>query len=202
MAELAQIWAELLPDLRRGVTGVGVWAALNAVKPIILEDKQVVLGLPYDATELSGHLKLPNTKRLMEIKLGEKLGNDIILRIIDGVSIEDWETAKRRDQEGMRLQELARQRAKAELDSKSTWDTTYEALNRKYGALQNKSLPQNRAKFFSESIDMIVETYAAQDSMDDLAERNYARCLERVSQYTELPSVFIALIVQQRLDKK
>ena len=33
---------------------------------------------------------------------------------------------------------------------------------------------------------------------DDFAERQYARCLERISQYTELPSTLVAVKVLER----
>src|SRR5687767_2310213 len=104
MAELAQVWKEALPEIRQGVTGVGVWAALNAVHPLLLEDNVAILGLSHDDTELAGHLKLPNVRRLIERSLSERLNTPVTARVIDGVTMHDWETAKRRDAEARRLQ--------------------------------------------------------------------------------------------------
>ena len=59
-------------------------------------------------------------------------------------------------------------------------------------------MPQNRAKFFLEAVEIIAEALQEAPITDDMAERNYARCLERVAQYTELPSVLVALKVLEK----
>ncbi|HRF60392.1 MAG TPA: hypothetical protein PLH94_10845 [Fimbriimonadaceae bacterium] len=60
-------------------------------------------------------------------------------------------------------------------------------------------MPQNRAKFFIEAVEYIADARSRITTDDDLSERNYARCLERVSQYTELPSVLVALKVLEAM---
>ena len=61
--------------------------------------------------------------------------------------------------------------------------------------MPNKSLPQNRAKFLEESIQVLAGAKKAQGNMDDLAERTFARCVERVAQYGEVPSTVVAGLV-------
>ena len=58
MADLAAIWSEVLPGIRNGVTGVGVWSALNTVRPVAVDDGVLVMGLPHEESELAGHLRL------------------------------------------------------------------------------------------------------------------------------------------------
>lgn len=199
MADLAAIWAGVLPDIRNGVTGVGVWTALNAAVPLAYEDGAFVLGIDHTSSELSGHLKLPQTRVLIERKMGEKLGGPVTLRVIVGTTQADWETEKRRDAEVRRLQEEAINRQRAEAQARTNWEVIYEQLTRKFAAVPNKSLPQNRAAFFNEAIDIIVEAWKTMPIADDYSERNYARCLERVSQYSEVPSVLVAIAVNERL---
>ena len=79
MADLAQVWAEALPVVREGVTGVGVWTALNAVVPLAFEDGTFVVGLPHELGELSGHLRMPATKRLMEQTVGQMLNAPVMV---------------------------------------------------------------------------------------------------------------------------
>jgi glutaredoxin-related protein len=198
MADLQQIWADELPELRKAVTGVGVWAALNAAKPITIEGGVAYLGMPHEESELAGHLRIAHIKLLIEKALSARAGETVTLRVIDGTTEQDLENVKRKDAEAKRLQEQAAARVRAEVAAKSNWDTVYEQLNRKYASILNKSLPQNRAKFFHEAIDIVAEARRSYPVMDDLAERNYARCLERISQYTELPSVFVALQVMSK----
>ena len=200
MAELTELWAKVLPEIRNGVTGVGVWTALNSAKPLAFEEGSFVLGIDQNTSELAGHLKMPQTRVLIEKMMGEQLGAAVTLRVITGTLQSDWEREKRRDSEARRLQQEAINRQRAEVEARSSWETIYDQLSRKYAAVPNKSLPQNRANFFREAIDLLVEARQAMPIKDDLAERNYARCIERISQYSEVPSVLVALAVVDKSD--
>ena len=87
---------------------------------------------------------------------------------------------------------------RAELESRTSWDTVYEQLSRRYAAVTNKSLPQNRARFFEEALELIAEARRTQATFDDIGERNFARCLERLAQYSEVPSTIVAIQVLQK----
>lgn len=199
MPEIAEVWKEALPVVKQSVTGVGVWAALNAAKPLAIEDGVFVLGLDHRDVELAGHLRLPQTKNLIEATVARLLGSPVTVRVIDGPSVEDWETTKRRDAEAKRLQEQALAKAKATLESRSSWDSTYEHLARLYAQTANKSLPQNRARFYHDAVKLVAEARRQQDSRDEQTERNFARCIERVSQYSEVPSAIVAMHVLERI---
>lgn len=192
MAQVAEIWAEVLPTIRNGVTGVGVWAALNSCRPIAIENGFIVLGLGSQEFELAGHLRIPQTKKLIESELSKKVGEPLHLRIVEGTTPEAWDRAKRRDEESRRLQDAAQAKLRAEISARTNWDSVYEQLSRRYAAISNKSLPTNRARFFDEALAILAEARRNQESHDELAERNFARCIERVAQYTELPSALVA----------
>jgi hypothetical protein len=198
MADLATLWKETLEAVLKGVTGRGVWTALNSATPVTMEDGVFVLGISSRDSELGGHLRVAATSQLIERTLTSKLGAPIKLRVIDGTAIQDWEVVKRRDVERRRLQEAELTKMRAELQSKSNWEGVYEQLSRRFAAVTNRSLPQNRARFFEEAISIIVEARKEQTAFDDLGERNFARCLERVAQYTEIPSVIVAKEVLSR----
>lgn len=87
---------------------------------------------------------------------------------------------------------------RTELDSKTSWDGVYEQLSRRYSAIQNKSLPQNRARFFDEACEVVAKARQEQTTYDDLAERNFARCIERVSQYCDVGSTLVAMEILKR----
>ncbi len=192
MAQVAEIWAEVLPTIRNGVTGVGVWTALNSCVPLAIENGFVVLGLGSQEFELAGHLRIPQTKKLIEAEISQKVGQPVLLRIVEGTTAEAWERAQRRDEEARRLQDAAQAKLRAEISARTNWESVYEQLSRRYAAISNKSLPTNRARFFDEAIAILAEARRNQENHDDLAERNFARCIERVAQYTELPSALVA----------
>ncbi len=195
MADVAQVWNEALPTLRQNVTGVGVWAALNAAVPIALEDGALVLGIPHMSTELGGHLRIASTKRLIEQTVSGLVKSPVTLRVIDGTTDADYDLAKRRDAERRRLQEAEMAKLRAEMSAKTSWESVYEQLSRRFAAIPNKSLPQNRARFFEEAVNLIAEARQGQESWDEMGERNFARCLERLSQYSDVPSTLCGIYV-------
>src|SRR5665213_3419630 len=118
MAELVEVWKELLPKLREAVSGVGFWTALNASRPVALEDGILVIGIPHEDAELAGHLKVQSTKRLLEVQASRALGVPIQVKIIDGISQADWDAQKRRDAESRRLQEASMNKMRAEMNAR------------------------------------------------------------------------------------
>ena len=198
MPEVAELWKGALPEIRDAVTGVGVWTALNACTPITLEDGVLVLGLPHAENELAGHLRLPAARKAIEDVVGRELGSRIAVRIIAGVALEDWTAAKAGDAIKRKLQEQALERSRAELNARSSWEGIYERLSRKYAETKNRSLPQNRARFMDEAIAMLAEALIETPISDDLAERNFARCIERIAQFSEVPSALVASKVLEK----
>ena len=188
----------MLPEIRDSVTGAGLWAALNACRPIALEDGVIVLGLPPRANELAGHLRLPAARQAIETVVGRALSSKVTVRIIDGNTIEDWEYAKERDVVKRRLQEQAVERAKAEAKAGGGWEALYERLSRRYAETPQRSLPQNRAKFFMDAVEIVADALIETPITDDLAERNFARCIERIAQYSEIPSALVAVKVLEK----
>ncbi|MFN8219514.1 MAG: hypothetical protein U0S12_05205 [Fimbriimonadales bacterium] len=198
MSALLDAWKEALPEVRNGVTGRATWNALNVSVPVTIENGVLIMGLDPKDRELSGHLTAPAVKRLIETEMSFRLGQNLTLRVIDGTGPSDWERAKRRDQEADRLRDQAREKLRAELAAKSTWDGVYEQLTRSYAGIQNKTMPQNRARFMEEAVGALAAARADIPERDELAERNFARCIERVAQYTEVPATQIAYLVMQR----
>lgn len=199
MTDLQEVWKEVLPEIKKAVSGVGVWTALNTCKPLSVEDGTLVIGLPHQDMELAGHLRIAHTKRLIETFVGEKLGQELNLRVIEGTSQADLETMRRRDIEAKRLQEQALEKARVEYEARATWESVYEQLSRVYSSIPNKTMPQNRAKFYEEGIRILVEARKRNLTMDDLGERNFARCIERLAQYSDVPSTLVAVRIAEEV---
>ncbi len=196
--DLSEVWAKSLPRVREGVTGVGVWTALNSAVPITIEDGVFILGSPTGQSELAGHLRIASTHRLLEQQISANLGAPTRVRVIDGTTPADWEVVKRRDVERRRMQQAEMTKLRTELEAKTSWEGVYEQLTRRYAAIQNKSLPQNRARFYDEACAIVAKARQEQENYDDLAERNFARCIERVAQYCDVGSTLVATEILKR----
>lgn len=198
MSNVVELWKEALPEIRDGVTGVGVWTALNACKPIVLEDGTLVLGLGHDDSELIGHLRLPRTLQVIETVIGRELKAKVSLRVISGVDQEDWENEKRGDIEREKLQASTHKRVAAETAARKTWDGLYEQLGKRFNEMSNRTLPQTRARYFLDAVEILADALIETPVADELEERSFARCIERVSQYSEMPSTLVALKVLEK----
>ncbi|MGV3618586.1 MAG: hypothetical protein ACO1SV_24960 [Fimbriimonas sp.] len=198
MADAATLWTQTLPTIQNTVSGRGVWAALNAARPIAFEEGVLVIGLPHEDTQLSAHLKLSQNHRVIEHLISKAAMATTKVRIIDGITQQDWEIAKRRDAERRRMQEQEMTKMRAEMAARTSWDSVYEQLSKRWGAVGNKSLPQNRARFFEEAVSIVADARREMASSDDMGERNFARCIERVAQYVEMPSTLVAMHILQR----
>ncbi len=198
MPELAEAWKASLPTVLNNVTGRGIWTALNAAVPIAVDDGWLILGIPQNDTELAGHLRLPNTSRQIEVAFSKSYGAPVKVRIIGGTTDADYEIFKRREAERRRMQEAEMVKLRQELQAKSTWEGVYEQLSRRFSAMTNRSLPQNKARFYAEAVALVAEARKERHNEDDSGERNFARCLERISQYSDVPSTLVAEEVLKR----
>lgn len=198
MSDVVAIWGQALPTIQNSISGRGVWAALNAARPIALDEGIFVIGLPHEDGELAGHLRLPQTNRIIETIVSRVRNSPTRVVIIDGITQQDLEIYRRREAERRRLQEQGMAKMRAEMQARTSWDQVYDQLSRRYSAVSNKSLPQNRARFLDEALSIIVEARQEMQNHDDMSERSFARCLERVAQYCEVPSTLVAMQVLQR----
>jgi len=144
---------------------------------------------------------MAQTKKLIEVEMGKRLGSPVHLRVIEGTGPEDWERTKRRDAESRRLQDAAQQKMRQEIMARTNWDSVFESLSRRYAAITNKSIPMNRARFFEEAVAILADARRNQESHDDLSERNFARCIERVAQYSDVASTLVAYYVLKAADE-
>lgn len=198
MSDLQTAWDSVLPEMRKLVTGRNIWVALNSSRPIVLEDGVLIVGVPIGDAKLGSYLRQPQTQRAIMDQMSEALGKRVEVRIIDGDQMEDWEMVKQSDVEKRRLQDAAHQRAKTEQKVRSSWESVFEGLARIYASYENRSLPQIRAEILVQCVDLVASAIDKGAPTDDQGARNFARCIERVATYTEVPSALIAMLILQQ----
>lgn len=198
MPDLAEVWRNALPEIRNNVTGVAVWNALNAASVVAFEDGMLIIGVPHKNHEIGGHLNLPATRKAIEETMGRELGAQLAVRVIQGNTADDWASIKESDRIKRQLQEQALNRARAELSAGQSWEGLYEKLSRRFAEMENRSLPQTRARFFIEAVDIVADALIEKPVTDDMDERNFARCLDRIASYAEVPSTLVAARVLEK----
>lgn len=191
-------WNNSVEDIKKQVTGVGPWTALNVAIPVVLEEETLVIGFRPQDVEFMGHLKMPGVMRAMETEVQKRLNQAVKIHLLDGITVNDWEAYKARQiaSEEMRNQDF--QRAKREIGASRAWDDLYDALSSEHQATTNKTWPQQKAKLFEKCVELTAETLSNRQ-LDEMGEKNLARCLERISQYCDVPAAIVAQQVLQKV---
>jgi len=193
--DIEMLWKQALEAVKqRGDFDLGFWQSLQAARPVVAEGGYFVVGYPPE----SGHLK----PRLMEEFSSNLVTNilrglspelsEIRLRVIDGVSAEDWERVKELDE--ARRQHIAREaprRAAAEGLSLS-WETLSEQLSVRFSQMRAGRYPQTAAQFLLESFAKVQELESQGGDPEGLA-RRLGRAFNRLAGLTGIPAAQVAL---------
>src|SRR5579862_6977387 len=91
---LSEIWARTFNRVKREVDIPTVWLAMQAVRPLVIENNRFVAAIPADLRYLSMNLDSSETTQAIEDALAEIAGHPLIFHLIKGTTIEDWETEK------------------------------------------------------------------------------------------------------------
>jgi hypothetical protein len=196
--DVYDLWNDSLNDIKQKVTGVNVWTALNCAVPITLDGDTFVIGLRPQDNSLKGHLNHVATKRAIEEEVGRRVGKPVTVRVLDGITINDWLNAKKRDEEAERIRQEAAEKEGQRVATYSVWEDVFEQISALYGQFHQKGFAQNRARFLEQCIQICVNQLKARPELTEFDERNLARVLERIGSYTETPPVFVGYEVLKR----
>ena len=195
------LWHYVIDQTKARTSLPALWRAMEAARPITLENDELILG--YTVADFSqSHLLHDNRfKNTLEQVLESATRKRLRLRIITGESLADWEAHKTQQAEGVRLQAEARQQFQKQAESGATWDAVGEQLVRKFSNLPNRGLASVQGRYLDECLAAFAEAYRRlmPPNSDEQDERNYSRALERIAERVNVPSSLIAHMVQQRL---
>jgi hypothetical protein len=201
--DLNALWSYVTTQVKGKITLPSLWRAMEAAKPIALEDNELVMGFPAMSGHQAGLLTNPQHKNVIEQVLEAATRVRLELRVIDGETLEDWETLKRNREEATRLQEQTRQQLRKQVEQGDSWEAVGESLIRRFSGVPNRGLASVQGRFLEEAIRTVVEAYPRlmPETPDEHDERNYSRTLERISERVNVPAAMISQIVDTRLKK-
>jgi hypothetical protein len=199
MVDFGSAWRGALDEIKKDVTGRTLWQALDSVVPILLDGDIAVLGVPHEESSVIGHLRMTQTRRVIEMKLSARLGKTVRAEIIIGETPADWQGVKDRVEQVTQLQQREYEKAHSVRERERQWEAAYEQLSRMFNAVPNKSLPQSRARYVIVGVDAIAEAIGEQGELDEVGDRSVARLIERVAQYAEVPPTQVALLLLRKL---
>lgn len=201
--DIRSLWDKVVDQVKQKVIHPTLWRTLELAVPVTIEDKEFVVGLAPGSYHMSGHMTSSEHKNAIETALRDFSGTSFNLRVIEGTTIEDYRSAKAKDERLRAIKDAAYKKREAETAVTKSWEGLLEAVGRRYASQPLRTLPQFRAIYISEALQLISETMDVlmpEGKGDELAERSLARVIERVGTLAEVPPALIALELKRLRD--
>jgi len=199
---LEELWNMTVQEVKERNFFPPFWQALDAAVPLSLEEDHIVLGFKPGTFHLRSHIETGSNRVLIEEVLSKLLGKPYTLRVVEASSEEEWQMVKEREQrvEEVEVEEFARR--KGTMGILREWENFILELHRAYSSLPQRSLPQVRAAFLYQVMPRILakkkELYAEDEASKETNEKAFARLLDRLASWTDIPNTIIALELLKR----
>lgn len=197
--DLNKLWNWVTTQVKQRITQPSLWRAMEAARPVTLEDDRLVLGFEQGMGVEAGLFKDTVNRNTIEQALEAALKRRVSIYLISGITMADWELERSLMEEARKLSQSSRQ----ELDRSSgadSWDAVGDSIVRRYSSLTNRALPSVQAKFLDESVQTIADAY--EKLMQDSSEanlRSFNRCIDRVAERSAAPHSVVAYLVLERV---
>lgn len=199
---LEEIWNKTVQEVKERNFFPPFWQALDSVVPLSLEEEYIVLGFKPGTFHLRTHLESGSNRILIEEVLSKLLGKPYTLKVVEASSPEEWQAIREREEriEEVEIEEFARRRGTVGILRE--WERFVLELHRLYSSIPQRSLPQVRAAFLYQVMPRILakkkELYSDEEGSRETNEKAFARLLDRLSSWTDIPSTVIALELLKR----
>lgn len=194
---LDEFWQRAMSAVKGRIIQPTMWRALEQLKPLVIEDNQLVLGLSSGLQYHASQLTSADRRNAVENVLSEMMGTRMSFRIIEGESLEDWEQAKVRDNV-LRASEAAKRLTRdRDRHFEDSWEAVSDQVHREYSRVPLKQLPQNRATFLLAALPILDKArrrlLTGENAAMEVNQRAYARLIEKVATLSDLPPTWVAL---------
>jgi hypothetical protein len=217
LEKLQKLWQIATDQIKKRITNIAVWRAMESAIVLDYEGGTLVLGLPGESYSQSGHLLVPEHRNLIEEVLTQITQRSLTFRVVECGSVEEWKTYKVAE-ERKRAAQMALingQRPRAAVDQKSgeqspvpdaavdaqsaAIENVNDILNRAYkifSALPHRTMSQSRARFVRDAAQMLAgaEGQLVASGMDtDTVMRTIDRAIDRIAVWGECDATTVAL---------
>lgn len=204
--QLTELWNRVVERVKQALIAPSVWRALEQTVPVIWEGDTFVVG--FNAGDgVSGQLAGYETRVAIEKAVRDATGDqNVVYRLIEGNTLEDWEHTKARDAAAVAGQRQTVVRAQVESTTHGTWDEVYDRIARLWTAAEFRGQVTGRARFLSSAMELVEEATRRiypeiTEKAIELQERGLSRVLERVASYTTTDPALLGVLLMERLQK-
>lgn len=188
-----ELWSRVVREMKQGPVNVMLWRALEAARPLAIEENFLVVGLTTEDFHLGAHMTQGQARRDIQVLLSRFLGRECRLEIIQGEAVEDWAAEKVR-RAGMAA--AAPSSPTVQTKASDPWENLHAEMSQHYHSIPNKSQPWVMAEYLLWALQEIhrVREECERGLQDPPAiERELNRVLHRLASQTQLPSAQVGL---------
>jgi hypothetical protein len=198
--DLNALWRYVTDQIKNRITLPSLWRSMEGAKPLTIENDELILGYQPGLSMQSGLMMDIQNRNAIEQILEAATRKRLKIRVIDGDTLEEWESLKRAQEAAKQLQQQARAQFQAQAEAGLSWEAVSEQLIRKYSATANRGLSSVQGRYLDEAIDVLVEAYnrLMPETPTEQDERSYTRAIDRVSERAMAPASLIAQMVWAR----
>lgn len=199
---LEEVWNKTVQEVKERNFFPPFWQALDSVVPLSLEEEHIILGFKPGTFHLRTHIETGSNRVLIEEVISKLMGKPYTIKVVEASSPEEWQFIKEREEriEEVEMEEFARRRGT--MGILREWEKFILELHRIYSSIPQRSLPQVRASFLYQIMPRILakrkELYSDDENTKETNEKAFARLLDRLSSWTDIPSTIIALELLKR----
>jgi hypothetical protein len=199
-SEAQRLWRGALEKVKVRLVLPGVWRAMEAARPLVVEGDLLVLGFPASVAHEGGLLRDSKNSNVIERALEEEAGRPLRMRLIEGDTVEDWRAYQHRDAEAAALQKAAQERRRRDSSVEQGWDAVGERLIRRYAEMPMRQLPQIQALYLEEAVAVLTEAARRLlgENASEVDHRSFARVLDKVADRAQVPAALVAWLVRQK----
>jgi len=176
--------------------------SMQAAVPLALDEDLLVLTVPGSERHLAGHMETAANRNAILNALELVSGQRLDFRIIDGSTVEDWETLKAGEVKARKKMAGGRERettpaGPASRPGEGVWDELIQRMHRRYQELPKRQYPQSKARYLREVLGWVARAEEDARYQSDLDEEAYgrslARAIERLAAMVDVPPVLVAM---------
>jgi len=199
---LSKLWATCVDRLKDRSNSRSFWEALEATQAVTVENGILVVGLPVEEYHRASHILQTATMHLITTVVGEVFQEPLQVRLIEGVTPEDWAAHQENQARAQAMRAAASlprpNNAPADATVES-WEGLYDQIARLYAGFPHRSLPQGKARFANEALYLLADTmeWLYPDPADDVAERGLGRVLDRISINCDIPAATLGFELER-----
>lgn len=198
-ASLPLLWANCVNQLKDRVNNRSFWEALEHTRAITIEDGTLVLGLEAEEYTRASVINQVSLLHIVHEVVKQLFGQPLKVRIIEGLTLADWEAAKAHDASIAAMKQAPAAPRAAAAVAASGWDAVTEQLSRLYADAPFRALPQGKARYANEALYMLVDAMETlyPEPADEPTERILARILDRIANTSEIPAAVLAFELER-----